>query len=60
MSNKLLVYIGESQFFDLEPTIQCVLAISGVSNAHHGNFFGDIFECNYTYGDRTTAIRIKE
>lgn len=60
MGNKLLVYIGENQFFNLESTIECILTISGVTNARRGNFFGDVFECNYTYGNRTTVVRISE
>ena len=60
MSTKLLVYIGESQNFDLEPTIQSILSIPNVSNALEGEFIGAVFECNYTYGDRTTVVRISE
>ena len=60
MSNKLLIYIDETQCFDLATTIQTISAIEGTSNASQGDFIGALFECNYSYAGRETIVRISE
>ena len=56
--SKLLIYIGENQKFDVPSTIRAITSISGVSNPQEGNFIGAIFECEYTFQEQTTIIRI--
>jgi len=56
--NKLLIYIGENEKFDVEATIDAIKSMGGVSKAQRGNFIGAIFECEYTANGRNTIIRI--
>jgi hypothetical protein len=58
--SKLLIYIGESQSFNLETTSRVITAIDGVSNVRQGAFIGAVFECNYSHAGRTTVVRISE
>jgi hypothetical protein len=57
---KLLIYIGENQKFDREVTTNAIVAMSGTTNARHGNFIGAIFECEYGYAGVNTVIRMSE
>lgn len=56
--SKLLIYIGEKQAFDLEKTADAIQSIEGVKNARHGQFIGAVFECEYTFEQETTVVRI--
>ncbi|PRC92385.1 hypothetical protein [Solimicrobium silvestre] len=60
MSSKLLIYIGENEKFDVARTTEVISSIVGTSDAKLENFIGAIFECNYTFQDRTTIVRISE
>jgi len=56
--SKLLIYIGEKQHFELEPTVRAITEIEGVSNVRREKFVGAVFECNYSYAGRVTVVRI--
>lgn len=57
---KLLIFIGENQKFDVEVTINAIVAMSGTMKARRGNFIGAIFECEYGYAGTNTVIRMSE
>jgi hypothetical protein len=56
--NKLLIYIGESEKFDLEHTVSVLSAIDGVRGPRIGNFIGAAFECEYVWNGLSTIVRI--
>jgi hypothetical protein len=58
--NKLLIYIGENQRFDLDVAKRAIGSIHGVSNPRDGSFIGAVFECQYTFAGQTTVIRISD
>lgn len=58
--SKLLIYIGENQRFDLEPTLRTITMIDGISNARRGKFIGAVFECNYSHAGRIAVVRVSE
>ena len=58
--SKLLIYIGDNQRFDLEPTLRAITTIDGISNARRGGFIGAVFECNYSHAGRITVVRVSE
>jgi hypothetical protein len=55
--NRLLIYIGENQKFDLRDTIAAICAIPGTSNPREGALTA-LFECEYKAFGRFTTIRI--
>jgi len=56
--NKLLIYIGENEEFDVAATIGAISSMPGVSNARSGTFIGAIFECEYAANGRSTIVRM--
>ncbi|AXV76814.1 MULTISPECIES: hypothetical protein [Ralstonia solanacearum species complex] len=56
--SKLLIYIGESERFDVDTAVNAITSMGGVSKARRGNFIGAIFECEYTANGRNTIVRI--
>ena len=58
--SKLLIYIGENQKFDLQSTVENITSIDGTSSVRLGKFIGAVLECNYSYGGRTSVIRLSE
>ena len=57
---KLLIFIGESQKFDVEKIIGTISAMSNVTMARRGEFIGAVFECEYSYGGTSTIVRLSE
>jgi hypothetical protein len=55
--NRLLIYIGEAQKFDVESTIKSISTMKRVRNARRGEFIGSIFECDFAVDDHPTIIR---
>jgi hypothetical protein len=58
--NKILIYIGENEYFDADVTISTIASMSGVSDSRRGQFTGSIFQCKYTFENRTTTIRLTD
>lgn len=56
--NKLLIYIGENEKFDIETTIGVITSMKGILNPRRGNFIGAMFECKYVVADKITIIRL--
>lgn len=56
--NKLLIYIGENEKFNVETTIGSIMSMGGTTKARRGNFIGAIFECEYTANGCNTVVRI--
>ncbi len=56
--NKLLIYIGERQKFNVRDAIATISSIPGVSNPREGAFIGAIFECYYEAQGVKTIVRI--
>lgn len=57
---KLLIFIGDSQKFDVEMTIDTISAMSNVTKARCGEFTGAVFECEYTYVGTSTVVRLSQ
>jgi hypothetical protein len=55
--NRLLIYIGKDQKFDVGETIAAICTIPGVSNSREGTLTA-LFECEYEALGRFTTIRI--
>lgn len=58
--SKLLIYIGENQVFDVADSVKAISSMQGVSNARSGRFIGAIFECDYTFNEQSTIVRITD
>lgn len=56
--SQLLLYISETELFDPAATQRAIESIDGVSKARAGDFIGAVFECLYTFGDRSTVVRL--
>lgn len=58
--SKLLIYIGEKKPFDVDQAIFVISSLDGISCVSRGSFIGSVFECQYSYRERTTVIRLSE
>jgi len=58
--SKLLIYIGEDAYFNFDETSNAITSMEGVSDVRCGQFIGAIFECKYTFKNRTTIVRITD
>src|SRR5215469_14751812 len=56
--SKIMIYIGENQRFDPNEVIRAISSMEGVSEARIGNFIGAVFQCKYTFDNRTTTVRL--
>ena len=55
--NRLLIYIGEDQKFNIRDTIGAICTIPGISNPRE-NVSPEVFECEYEAMGVSTTIRI--
>lgn len=58
--SKYLIYIGESQEFNVKDAIDAISKIDGIINSKSGNFIGAVFECQYSFKDNLAIVRISE
>jgi hypothetical protein len=58
--NKILIYIGENEFFDADTTINTIISIPGVSDPQRGQFIGSIFQCKFTFEEKVTTVRLTD
>lgn len=58
--NKLLIYVGERQGFEGRATTDAIASINGVSRILEGGLIGAVWQCEYSFADRTTMVRISD
>jgi hypothetical protein len=56
----MLIYIGENEFFDVDSTINAIVSMPGVSKPIRRSYLGTVFDCRYTFEDRTTNVYLLE
>jgi hypothetical protein len=58
--SKLLIYIGENEFFNADEVAVRVASIEGVADVRRGSFIGSVLECLYSFQGRTTIVRLSD
>jgi hypothetical protein len=58
--SKILIYIGENEYFDADVTIDTITDMPGISDPRRGQFIGSVFQCKYTFEGRVTTVRLTD
>lgn len=58
--NILILFINDNEKFDKKKILPILQEISGTKNLKEGNFIGSIIECEYSYEDDFTLVRLSE